>query len=66
MVFVWCRVQVSAWDRRRTLAILQKDLADKPLVVRSHVLRINAEIASDRRAMSKARANWLNTKDKMV
>ena len=50
MVFVWCRVQVSAWDRRRTLATLQKDLAAKPLDVRGHVVRNNAEIVSDRRA----------------
>ena len=52
------------FDRRRTLAILQKDLADKPLDVRSHVLRINVDFASGRRATFKARAIWLTRRIK--
>ena len=51
MVFMWSRVEVSAWDRRRTLTMWQKDLADKPLDIPGHVVRINAKIALGKRPM---------------
>ena len=65
MVFVWFRVEDSTWDRRRTLTIWQKDLADKPLDVPGHLIRINAKIALGKRPMFKAQTMWLNTMDKM-
>ena len=45
MVLMWFGVEVSAWDRRRTLTILQKDMVHEPLDVRGRLVRIVAEIA---------------------
>ena len=57
MVVLWFRIEVSAWDRRRTMTIFQKDLADRPIDVRVPV-RIIAEISPERRPMSRACAIW--------
>ena len=61
MVFLWFRVEVSAWDCRRALTILQEDLVDRLHDVRGHPERIIAEIAPDRRRKSKAQAIWMKT-----
>ena len=38
-----------------------KELVDRPLDVRGHLVRIIADIAPDRRPMSKAQTIWINT-----
>ena len=45
MVLMWFGVEVSAWDRRRTLTILQKDVVDEPLDVRGRLVRVIADVA---------------------
>ena len=49
---------------RSTGIFLPKELADRSLAVRSHVVRIIAEIAPDRRPVSKAQASSLGTMTK--
>ena len=57
----WFRAGVRAWDCKRCHAILQKELADKPIQVRSHAVRIITEIAPNEKPVSRTRAMWLGT-----
>ena len=54
-MLVWFGVEVSAWDRGRSLTILQKALIDNGLHVQANAARVIAE------GMSLAHAIWLNT-----
>ena len=51
--------------RPQTLSHHPSEVADSPLVVRGHEVRIIAEIALDKRPMSKAQVIWLGTMAKL-
>ena len=52
---------MRARDRKRRHTILQKELADRPIQVRSHAVRIITEIALDKKPVSQSQAIWLGT-----
>ena len=61
MGFRWFRAGVRAGDRKRCHTILQKELADRPIQVRRHAVRIFTEIAHDMKPVSQSQAIWLGT-----
>ena len=66
MVFLRFRKDVSAWDRRRALTMMQKALFDKCLKVHWKMVWVVAEMSLARRPMSAAHAIWLNTFGKLA
>ena len=64
LVYLWFRVEISAWDRRRRLTFLQKGLEDRRRMVKGKTVRVVSQISPERKLMPKDHAIWLDTADK--